>query len=197
VKIKEQTSWKHVSKRDWTTSSIIHRYSTLDSENNWEDLCIQLRNQQTCTSGNHNYIKGALMFSPVFVDVLYVKSTWILTWHRMDHFHGHLDYFLKPPLGSRPNTKPGYHGTPNIHNHRLILFYCVWKPTWIEIHWNSTRLIARSHVTSHCSWGSVTTLDDFGVLGQPLDTFFWALTVSSSWFLACVWSGPYSTVPFE
>ena len=22
-------------------------------------------------------------------------------------FHGHLDYFQKPPLGSRPNTKPG------------------------------------------------------------------------------------------
>jgi hypothetical protein len=112
------------------------------------------------------------MFSPVFVDVSYVKSTWILTWHRMDRFHGHLDYFWKSPLGSRPNTKPGYHGTPNIHNHRRILFYCVWKPTWIEIHWNSIRLIARSHVTSHCSWGSVTTLDDFGVLGQPLDTFF-------------------------
>ena len=25
--------------------------------------------------------------------------------------HGHLDYFQKPPLGGRPNTKPGDHGT--------------------------------------------------------------------------------------
>jgi hypothetical protein len=30
--------------------------------------------------------------------------------------HGHLDYFQIPPLGGRPNTKPGDHGTPNAHN---------------------------------------------------------------------------------
>jgi hypothetical protein len=29
-------------------------------------------------------------------------------------FHGHLEYFQKPPLGGRPNTKPRDHGTPNI-----------------------------------------------------------------------------------
>ena len=28
-------------------------YSTLDNERNWEDLCFQLRNQQTCASDNH------------------------------------------------------------------------------------------------------------------------------------------------
>jgi hypothetical protein len=34
-------------------------------------------------------------------------------------------------------------------------------------------LRARSHLTSHYTRGSVTTLDDFGgMLGQPLDTFF-------------------------
>ena len=45
-------------------------------------------------------------------------------------------------------------------------------PTWMEIHWNSNWLTARSHVTSHYNWGSVTTLHDFGgVLGRPLDTF--------------------------
>ena len=50
---------------------------------------------------------------------------------------------------------------------------------------------AQSHMTSHYTWGSVTTLHDFGgVLGRPLDTFFWALTISWSWLLACVWSGP-------
>ena len=33
-------------------------------------------------------------------------------------FHGHLDYFPKPPLGGRSNTKPGHHGTPNVHRLR-------------------------------------------------------------------------------
>jgi hypothetical protein len=30
--------------------------------------------------------------------------------------HGHLDYFQKPPLGGKPNTKLGDHGTLNAHN---------------------------------------------------------------------------------
>ena len=106
-------------------------------------------------------------------------------------FHGHLDYFQKPPLGGRPNTKPGDHGTPNAHNRWFILFYHVWGPAWIEIHWNSIWLRAWSHMTSHYTWGSVTTLHDFGgVSGRPLDTFFWALTISWSRLLARGWSGP-------
>ena len=89
-------------------------------------------------------------------------------------FHGHLDYFQKPPLGGRPNTKPGDHGTPNAHNRRFILFYHVWGPAWIEIHWNSIWLRARWHMTSHYTWGPVTTLDDVGgVLGRPLGHFLW------------------------
>ena len=40
-------------------------------------------------------------------------------------------------------------------------------------------------------WGSVTTLHDFGgVLGRPLHTFSWALTISWSRLLARGWSGP-------
>jgi hypothetical protein len=89
-------------------------------------------------------------------------------------FHGHLDYFQKPLLGGRPNTKPGDHGTPNAHNHWFFRFYHVWGvwgPTWINFHWNSIGLKTRSHVTSHYTWGSVTTLHDFGgVLRQPLET---------------------------
>ena len=101
-------------------------------------------------------------------------------------FHGHLDYFQKPSLGGWPNTKPGDHGTPNVHNHWFILFYHVWGPAWIEIHWNSIRLRARSHMTSRYTWRSMTTLHEFGgVLRQPLDTFFWALTISWSRPLAC------------
>ena len=54
--------------------------------------------------------------------------------------------------------------------------------------WNSIWLRARSHMTSYYTWGYVTTLHDFGgVLGWPLDTFFWALTISRSRLLgSCV-----------
>ena len=31
-------------------------------------------------------------------------------------FRGHLDYFQKPPLGGRPNTKPGENDIMNAHN---------------------------------------------------------------------------------
>ena len=31
-------------------------------------------------------------------------------------FRGHLHYFQKPPLGGRPNTKPGDRGILNAHN---------------------------------------------------------------------------------
>jgi hypothetical protein len=42
-------------------------------------------------------------------------------------FHGHLDYFRRPPLGGRPNTNQlGDHGTPNAHNRGFLLFFsCV------------------------------------------------------------------------
>ena len=106
-------------------------------------------------------------------------------------FHGHLDYFQKPPLGGRPNTKPEDHFTPNTHNNWFVLFYCVWEPAWIEIHWNNTWLRGRSHVIAHYTWESVITLHDLGsVLGRPLDTLFWAPTISWSRLLAHVWSGP-------
>ena len=43
-------------------------------------------------------------------------------------FHGHLDYFQKPPLGGSPNTKPGDHGAPSAHNRCFIPFYHVQGP---------------------------------------------------------------------
>ena len=110
-------------------------------------------------------------------------------------FHGHLDYFRKPPLGGRPNTNLGDHGTSNVYYCWFILFYHVWGPAWIEIYWNSIWLRAQSHMTSHYTWGSVTTLHGFrGVLGWPLDTFIWAITISWSPLLARVWSNPKSTL---
>ena len=106
-------------------------------------------------------------------------------------FHGLLDCFRRPPLWGRPNTKPGDQSTMNAHNRWFILFYHATKTTWIEIHWNSIWLRTRSHMTSHYTWGSTTTLHAFGgVLGRPLGTFFWALTISWSRLLARMWSGP-------
>ena len=106
-------------------------------------------------------------------------------------FHGHLDCFLELSLGGRFNIKLRDHGILNAHNRWFILFYQVWGPTWIDIHWNSIWLRVRTHITSHDTWGPMITLHDFGgVLGQPLDTFFWAPTISWSWLLACVCSGP-------
>jgi hypothetical protein len=40
--------------RDWTTSSIINSYFTLNSDCNWKDLCVRLRNQQTFNFDNHD-----------------------------------------------------------------------------------------------------------------------------------------------
>ena len=46
-------------------------------------------------------------------------------------------------------------------------------------------------MTSHYTWGSVSTLHDFeGALGCPLDTSFWAFRISWSRLLDHVWSGP-------
>ena len=108
-------------------------------------------------------------------------------------FHGIYNYFQKPPLGGRPNTKPlGDHGTQNAHNRWFILLYHVWGTAWIEIHWNSFWLRVQKQMSSHYTWGPVTSLHAFGgVLGWPLEPFFWALTISWSRLLACVWSGPY------
>ena len=85
-------------------------------------------------------------------------------------FHGHLDYSQKPPLGGRPNTNPWYRDTPNAHHRWFILYYHVREQKIIEIAfgWEPGHI----WMTSPYTWGSVTTLHEFGgVLGRPLDTF--------------------------
>ena len=118
-----------------------------------------------------------------------VQFTWIPTWHQMDH--GHLDNFLKSPLGGRPNTKLGDHGTLNAHDRWFILFYHVWGSAWIEIHWNNTLVTGpvTYDFTLHLRIHDHPTYDFGGVLIQHLDTFFWALTILYSGLLARVWSG--------
>ena len=79
-------------------------------------------------------------------------------------FHGHSDYFQKPLLGGRLNSKPEDHGTPNVHNRWFIIFNHVWRPAWIENPWNNIWLKAQSHMT--------LLLEYEGVLGLSLDTSF-------------------------
>ena len=43
-------------------------YSTRYSGHNWVDQCVQLKNQQTCTSSNNNLMRGGLIFNAIFVD---------------------------------------------------------------------------------------------------------------------------------
>jgi hypothetical protein len=87
-------------------------------------------------------------------------------------FHGHLGCFQTPPLGGRSNTKPGDHATPKSRSLWFILFYHEQRSASIEIHWNSIWLRAQSLMAAQYTWGSVTTLHEFGgVLGRPLDTF--------------------------
>ena len=86
-----------------------------------------------------------------------VKSTWFPTWHQWNMFHGHLDCFQKQPLGGTLNTKPRNQGTQNAYNHWVILFHHMWEPAWIDMYWNNVLLRARSHMTSHYTWESVTT----------------------------------------
>ena len=112
-----------------------------------------------------------------------VKSTWISTWHWMDHVSWSLGLFSNPPLGGRPNIKLGDHGTLYTHNRRFILFYHVWGPAWIVIHCESIWSRAHSHMTSHYTWGSMTTLHD---LKRPLDTLLLGshnFMVTGSWLV--------------
>jgi hypothetical protein len=106
-----------------------------------------------------------------------VKSTWIP--NMVSNGACFMDYFQKPSLGGRPNTKPRDHGTPNTHNCWFILLYHAWGSAWIEIHWNSVWLRAWSHTTSHYTWGSVRNITWFW---RCVGTAFWTLSFGLSQF---------------
>ena len=55
-------------KRNETTSSDLINYPKLNTKHNWEDPCIQFRNQQTHTSDNHNSLRAGSISNPVVVD---------------------------------------------------------------------------------------------------------------------------------
>ena len=56
----------------------------------------------------------------------YMASKWNM-------FHGHLDYFQKPFLRSRPNIKPRDHGIVNAYNYWFTLYNHVRGRVWIKI----------------------------------------------------------------
>ena len=83
-----------------------------------------------------------------------VKSTWIPTWHQMDQVSWSLENHLLT-VGLTQNL--------NItHNRWFILLYYVWGPAWIEFQWDQIWLRARSHMTLHYTWGSMSRLHDLG-----------------------------------
>ena len=99
----------------------------------------RLRARDHYTSGTNGVYKWMQDRCEVYMDFPH-GIEWIM-------FHGHLDYFQKPSLGCKPNTKPGDHGTPNAHNCWFILFDHVWGPVWREIAWNGIWLRVRDHTT--------------------------------------------------
>ena len=121
-----------------------------------------------------------------------VKSTWILTWYQRDHVFMVTWTIIKNHL-----LEVGLTQNREITALRMLttgdLFYFIMgkDPHEKKIHWNSIWWRAGSHMTSHYTWGSVTTLHNLGgVVGRPSDTFFWALTISWSRLSTHVWSGP-------
>jgi hypothetical protein len=125
----------------------------------------------------------------------YVNAKWMQSLHGFLHgirwtmFHCRLDCLQKSPLGGKPNTKPGDHDIPNVHNRWSILFYHVWGPAWIEIAlgwglghiWLHTTLEGPwpHYMILEVSWNGVWTFS----LGPS--QFQW------SRLSARVWSGPY------
>ena len=115
-------------------------------------------------------------------------------------FHGHLDYFQKPPPGGRPYTKPGDHGTPDVHNHRFVSFYfimcegaCEWKFTEITFCRGP-----RSHILHTALEGQRPHLMILEVSWNGLGTLsFWALTILWSRHLARMWSDPLGWVYYS
>jgi hypothetical protein len=109
-------------------------------------------------------------------------------------FHDHVDYFQKPPLGGKPNTKPRDHGTLNAHNRSFILFLSCVRTRMSR---NSLKqhlvedlvaydLTLHLRVRDHITWFRRCIRTAFGHL------FFWTLTISWSRLLARLWSGPMS-----
>ena len=97
-------------------------------------------------------------------------------------YRGHSYYFQKPLVGGRPNIEPGDHGIQNAHNRWFILR---GGPAWLGFHWNSIWLRARPHMTSQCTWGSMTTYVILEVCWDGLWTLSFGSHNGHSTWLVC------------
>ena len=113
-----------------------------------------------------------------------VKSTWIPTWHQMDHVFMVSWTILKNHLLEVVGLTQNHHETmalwttfitQNTLNH-VVLCYHVWGHAIIEIHWNSIWLRVWSHMTSHYPWGSVTNYMSLEVSWNGLWTLSFGLS---------------------
>ena len=183
--------WVYIDAIHRKPSSHMKGHFTQDTESPWP---VHIKHSHGSKFTSHyawgtNRVCECKMDVKVYMDSYMAsnRSCFMVTW----------TIFKNLTLGGRPHTKSGDHGTPKSHNCWFILFYHVWGPTLIEIHCNNIWLRVRSHMTLHYTWESVTTLRHFGgVLGRPVDTFFWALTILWSRLLARVWSGPHAMASF-
>ena len=119
-----------------------------------------------------------------------VKSAWIPTWHPMDHVSLSLGLFSIDHLLEVGLTRN--HETTALWTLTTVgLFYFIMcddphelKFIGIAFGWGP------GHIWLHTSLESPWLHNFGGVLGQPLDTFFWALSILWSQLLARVWSDP-------
>ena len=127
----------------------------------------------------------------IFVQLIH-KKCHPKRYHSGIIYHMRLNIIFNIFLGDRLNTKLGDHGLQNLTTVDLLYVIMREDPTYINsTHWSSIWLRARSHMSSHYTWGPVTTFHDFGsVSGTVFGHFFWALTISWSRLLARLWSGP-------
>ena len=122
------------------------------------------------TSSLHTRLEGPTYI--VCACKMDVKSTWIPTWHQMDHVSWSLGFLLKTTFWRQVEHKTG---RPWHSKRSQLLIYLILSCVKIRMNRNSLKqhlVEGPVHMTSHYTRGSVTSLHDFaGLLGRPLNTF--------------------------
>ena len=121
-----------------------------------------------------------------------VYSTWIHTWHRLDHVSWSLGLSSNTTSWRYAWHKPWHHGTPHTHNRSFILFNYMWKSSWIELHWKNIwlRTLVKYGFTLH-----LRVRDHTNWFWKCVGTAFGHFLVGHHNFMVtavglCVWSGP-------
>ena len=108
-------------------------HSTLNSEHSWEDLCFWSRSQQMCTFNNHKWIRGGLIFNPIYVHAFIANATQVWcanlivrswrTWKTNRITPTYLTYKICPialELNLQPPTRLPRWGTNQIWSFRRL-----------------------------------------------------------------------------